>query len=291
MLVLLVLLLAPQSVTRVDADTYFATGKYPEAAAQYLELLRQSPDNVALLQAAGASLVRAGRPREAAPLLQRALAREPGNPGAKRWLAAAFQEGGAFDEGYTLVRELTRDYPKDSESWYRMGLLLYQGGYYAAAASDLETALKLGLPSAHGDRARAEITRAVALAQAGKPEAEALLREVAARPDGAANLDVRLSLVRIDYEAGRYDAALEQSQKAEALADKNSAVHFWRARIFQALGKAAEAVAEAERSRDLAPDSPSPRNLLVRLYRTAGRPEDAAREAEWLRLREGEKKQ
>jgi len=278
MILLLALLLAQESTTRAGAD-------------DYLELLRRSPNDVQLLEAAGAALVRAGRPREAAPLFQRELALDPGNRVARRWLAAAFQEGGAFDPAYGLLQELTRGDPKDGESWYRLGLLMYGAGYYAAAAGHLETALKLGVPVEHGDRSRAEITRAVALAQAGRPEAEAILRGLAARPDGASNLDVRLSLVRIEYEGGRYDAALEQSAKALALADTNSAVHFWRARIFQAVGKPAEALKEAERSRDLAPESPSPRNLLVRLYRTAGRPEDASREAEWLRLREGEKKQ
>jgi predicted Zn-dependent protease len=290
-ILLLLLMLVPQNGNRADADAYFAAGKYAEAAAQYLELLREAPENTALMESAGIALVRAGRPREAAPILQRELARDPANRVAKRWLAAAFQEGGAFDAAFPLLQGLTRDDPKDAESWYRLGLLMYRAGYYASAASHLETALQLGLSAKHGDRSRAEITRAVALAQAGRSEAEPLLRELAARPDGASNLDLRLSLVRIDYEAGRYDAALEQSQKAVALSDSNSAVHFWRARIFLALGKASQALNEAERSRDLAPESPSPRNLLVRLYRAAGRPEDAAREAEWLRQREGEKQQ
>jgi predicted Zn-dependent protease len=291
MLLLLAFLLAPQSISRAGADAQFAAGEYAEAAGQYLKLLGQTPDNPSLLEAAGVALLKSGRPREAAPLLQRELALDPRNRVAARWLATAFQEGGAFDSAFTLLRELTRDDPKDSESWYRLGLLMYGAGYYSAAAGHLETALRLGLSPVDGERSRAEITRAVALAQAGRPEAEAILREVAARPDGAANLDVRLSLLQIEYEAGRYDAALAESQKALALSESNSAVHFWRARILQALGKAAPAIVEAERSRELAPESPSPRNLLVRLYRTAGRTEEAAREAEWLRAREGEKKQ
>jgi len=285
----LLLFFVLQSSPREQADSLFAAGQYARAAAQYLDLLQEAPKDQWLMEAAGVALLRAGRPREAAPLFQRELALGPGNRPAKRWLATAFQEGGAFDPAYSLLQELTRSDPKDAQSWYVLGLLMYHSGYYTAAVSDLESALQLGLPAEHGDRSRAEITRAVALAQAGRSEAEPILRELAARPDGASNLDVRLSLVRVEYEAGRYDAALEQSQKAAALSDSNSAVHFWRARIFQALRKSPEALVEAERSRDLAPESPSPRNLLVRLYRAAGRPADAAREAEWLRQREGEK--
>lgn len=290
MILVLAVLLAPQSAARADADARFAAGNYAEAAASYVALLREAPDDAGLLQSAGVALVRAGRPREAAPLLQRELALTRGSHDAALWLAAAYQEGGAFDAAYGILSELTRRDSKDAESWFRFGLLNYQGGYYGAGAAQLKTALNLGLSSSHGDRSRAEVTRAVALAQAGSPEAEPLLRELARRPDGASNLDIRLSLVHIEFDAGRYDAALAESQKALSLSEGNSSVHFWRARILLALGKSAEALGEAERARDLAPASPSPRNLLVRLYRTAGRTAEAAREADWLREHEGEKK-
>jgi tetratricopeptide (TPR) repeat protein len=170
-------------------------------------------------------------------------------------------------------------------SWYGLGMLMSRNGYYSAAVEDLDRALALGLtgPDADALRNRAETSRAIALLEAGRTdEAAKAIAEALRRPENVSNLDLLLSAVRLNYEAGRYGDALKQADVAVAAGPRNAAVHFWRALIFQQQSHLPEATAEAERARELDPGSPAPRSLLVRLYQRSGRSDDAARETQWL---------
>ena len=284
------LLLAAALGSKADADALLAAGRFPEAARMYLELLDKSPRDLELMEGAGDCFLHGGRPRDAVLLFERALALAPADSKARLSLAAALVDLNAFERAYPLLGQVTAATPQDPVGWYLLGLLMYRNGYYAVSIEHLDRALANG--SGRGglapeERRRAEVARAVALAQEGRAaEAEPALRRLLGEPANASNLDLRLSLVRLEYEAGHYDAALAESGRALAVDASNSAVHFWRARIFQQRGEFARAVDEAERSRDLAPDSPAPRNLLVRLYIKMDRRADSDREAAWLRQRE-----
>jgi predicted Zn-dependent protease len=279
--ILLSLLLLAADGTRHDADLLFESHRFEEASQAYLALLRADPTNVELLEATGNSILAAGGARQAIPFFQRVLALSTGNVEAARQLAGAFAGINEFGQAQHLLDQLTRSNPSDALSWFGLGMLMSRNGYYAAAIDDLDRALVLGLNGA--EQNRAEASRAIALLEAGRTdEAAKAITDALSRPENSSNLDLRLSLVRLHYEAGRYDDAMKQADVALAAGPRNAAVHFWRALIFQQQSHLAEATAEAERARELDPGSPAPRSLLVRLYQRSGRSDDAARETQWL---------
>jgi len=271
--------------TRADADALFQSGRYKEAADSYLALLRASPSDPALLDAMGQTLRQMHLSRSAVPFFQREFALNPANRGAGRSLAVALAESDAPDEARRVLDQLTSSDPADAQSWYLMGVLSYQSGYYTAAIDQFDRCLKPG--GAPPFKNRAEVLRAVALVEAGRPaEAAVVIPKLLAQPENAKNLDLYLGYASVLYESGRYTEALKQTDLALAVNPDNASAHFWRARIFQQQDQIAAAIGEAERARQLGPDSPAPRSLLVRLYLKSGRTEDAERETAWLRERE-----
>lgn len=273
------------ATTRADADALFQSGRFNEAAQAYTALLTQSPRDPDLLDALGQTLLRMHQPRAAAAVFQREMGLGPSNR-ALHSMAAAFQEGNALEEGQRLLAQLTAADPTDGESWYRLGLLMYQNGYFSAAIDNMDRALRLDLGPY---RNRAEETRAISMLETGRlEEAGSALSKLLAQPANASNLELLLAHARLLYEKGNYADALKEADLAMAADPDNAAAHLWRARIFQQQGRAAEAVSEAERARDLAPASPAPRNLLVRLYLRTGHAPEAAKEADWLRVHEAQ---
>jgi len=274
--------------TRSDADTLFSQGRYAEAANIYLSLIKASPSDTSLLLSMGQTLRAMHQPRQAIPFLLRDTQLAPKDGVSARALAAAMQEANEFsDDSVRFLTKLTESDPGGGEIWYRLGLLVYQNGYYSAALDDLDKALG---SMAISDRNAAESARAISLMQVGRSDdAEQAFRGLLARPANEKNLDLLLAYARVLYESGRYESAMQMADRATAADANNASAHFWRARILlqedqpaqQDRLKAAET--EAERARDLAPGSPAPRNLLIRIYQKLGRSEDAAREADWVR--------
>lgn len=131
---------------------------------------------------------------------------------------------------------------------------------------------------------RAEVVRAVAQVEMGRAEEAAKeIPKLMAKPENAGDLTLRFSWVELLYDAARYDEAIQQADIAVAAHPENASAHFWRARILHQQQQIPAAIAEAEKARDLSPESLGPRILLVRLYQKIGRTADAGREAEWLR--------
>jgi predicted Zn-dependent protease len=290
MIALLALLLMAAGGTRADADALVQVGRYKEAADIYFALLRDAPRDASLLDAMGQTLRQMQQPRAAVAFFQREVAVDPANRAAERSLAAALEEGNAPEEARRLLTQLTISDPADAESWYLLGLLSYQTGYYTAAIQELDRSLR---PRADGGtiayRNRAEITRAISLVEAGRlAEAGEALPKLLAQPENAKNVDLLLGYARLFYENGRYAEAMKQTELAGAASPTNASAHFWRARILQQQNQTTQAIGEAERARELAPDSPAPRSLLVRLYQKSGRTAEATREADWLRVREAQ---
>ena len=275
---------------RAEADALFNAGRYQQAAKSYLTLLSKSEGDAALLDSLGQSLLETGQPRAAISFFQREVALNPNDRNALRFLATALQEANLTDDAERLLTQLTVSDPADAESWYLLAQVRYRNGYYSAAIDDFDRALSVGLDGGRRHyKARAEITRAISLLEAGRAaEAEKALPQLLLRPENAVNLDLLLAYARLLYEEGNYGEAMREAEIATAANPMNASAWFWRARILQAQGQIPGAVADAERSRDLAPDSPAPRSLLIRLYQKTGRTADAAREAIWLREREAQ---
>ena len=285
MMVLALLLLIAADVTREDADALLRHGSFREAADAYLILLRQSPSDPDLIESMGQTLLALHQSAQAVRFFRRELEISPGSRKAAQSLGAALEEANDIIPGRQVLTKLTQDDPADAKSWYHLGLLMYRNGYYEAAASQLDHALAAGIPEPW--RNTASIARAVSLLQTGQAEeAEKSLRQLLSQPANAGNLDLLLGYARLLYESGRFNAAMQNANRAVEADAQNPSAHFWRARILQQQDHLPEAATAAEKSRDLAPDSPAPRNLLILIYRKQGRAADAAREAAWLRTHE-----
>jgi len=275
---------------RAIAKELFRAGDYRQAALKYIELLRTSPTDPDLLDAAGQSLLRMGAPGQAVTFFEHEVALQPLNRSAMGSLSEALLQAGRTDDARQLLSRLVSEDASDGNSWARLGLLSYRSGYYPAAIQAFDHALKAGARfEAETNRNQIEVLRAVSLVEAGSlAQAAISLPALLARPENAGNLDLLLSDVRRLYESGRPEEALKQSEKALAASPTNAAAHFWRARLFQQAGAMGLAVSEAERARELSPGSPAPRALLVRLYEKSGRSADATKEATWLREHESQ---
>jgi tetratricopeptide (TPR) repeat protein len=276
---------------RGEADRLFASGRYDEASRAYVQLLQTSPNDLGLLERAGNSYLAQNQAALAIPFFKRALAVSPNDLEAARQLATALSATNEFGEAQSVLEHVAQSDPADAVTWFRLGVLMYMRGSYPVAVEDLDRALALGFAGrglSGRDSAqyqnRAEVVRAVAQVEMGRPEvATKELPKLMARPENAGDLTLRFSWVEVLYDAGRYGEAIQQVDLALAAHPENASGHFWRARILYQQQQVPEAIAEAEKARDLSPESLGPRSLLVRLYQKVGRAADAGHEAEWLR--------
>lgn len=162
------------------------------------------------------------------------------------------------------------------------GQSLYRGEYYGAALPELEEALRLAPAAPWAETAR--VYRAVCLAKLGRSaEAEAAMRDLAARPGALENLDLQLAYVELLYDAGRTEEALKRVDDVVAASPSAPLAQFWRAKVLLAMHRTVEAAAAAEQALKLEPELLQARNLLLRIYQIQGRTREAAQQAEWLR--------
>lgn len=134
-----------------------------------------------ILLARGTAAYDAGRYGEAARCFREALARSPGDAGARRSLALALSGEGRFGESARVLREICRENPDDFDSGAELCLSLALAGNADEAAGVLR-----GLEAkAAGDPRRAEtlFLRGVIAGERGDyPVALSVLEEAAASP-------------------------------------------------------------------------------------------------------------
>jgi tetratricopeptide (TPR) repeat protein len=225
------------------------------------------------------SLVSSGRPGEAVPYLNQALATNPRDREAQRTMARALLDLYQFLPAQELLEKLTRTDPNDGESWYYLGLLMYRNGYYGAALPALEKSL-----ATRPDNPKARVYRAVCLSKLARAkEAEAAFLDLSENSEAVKDPDFLLVYAELLFETGRAEASLRQVDRALASLPGSPIGYFWRGRILLHLNRVDDAAKAAEHSVNLAPQLPFARNLLVQIYRKQGRTADAAQQANWLR--------
>ncbi|PYT23980.1 MAG: hypothetical protein DMG57_30245 [Acidobacteria bacterium] len=312
MLERLILLALLQTADLTTADQLFNTGRFAEAEAQYRRLVQKMPNEPALLWRLGAcdyqlgnfaaaekefrkalvaepnlppalvglgtSLVALGRSDAALPFLERGVKLAPSNRMARRALGHAYVEQQEFLKGEPILRRLVEEDPRDGESWFYLGTLLFNRHYDDAALSALEESLKINPANVE-----AQIDRASALAQLGRnQQADAVFQRLARDPKLQGSPEFLLAYAQFLFQNERYDDALIKVEAAIKAAPKAAKLHFWKARILFHLDKTDLAIPEAEQAVALAPELPNARNLLLRMYRAQGRDREAAKQADWL---------
>jgi len=297
-------------------DRLYAAGRFPDAARVYRALLRDSPRDVNLLVrlgtteyqmgsfagaeagfreaiaiapnlepaqvGLGVSLLSLGRSREAIPFLEKAAKSTPSDSMALRALGHAYQERNDLFRGEPILRSLVAADPKDAESWYYLGALLYDNNYYLPAAEALRASLAL-----QPANDRAEILAAGALAKLGRArEAGELFGALILRASTAASPELWLGYAEFLFENGEAKPSLQAIDRANRLSPNSAKVLFWRSRIAMALGDLERAEADARKAIQIAPELPNARNLLMKICRARGFARAADEQAAWLAAHE-----
>jgi tetratricopeptide (TPR) repeat protein len=105
------LAIAPGNVacTYELAASYYLMRDYDQARATLAPLLRARPDDGRLLELMGYSLLQLRRLDEALPILQRAVAQNPADPGRRLALGRAYLQHGDFAEAVPLIEPQLAD--------------------------------------------------------------------------------------------------------------------------------------------------------------------------------------
>ncbi len=261
------------------ADCELRLGRLQEAERSFRRAIDINGDFQIALVGLGKTAIAMGRPRDAMPLLSRALQLSSEDRDAQRTLARALGQLNQFPQAERLLKNLVKEDLQDTISWFYLGELLYRNGYYAGALSPLEKSL-----TSQTDSLQARIYHAVSLFKTGHTlEAEAEFSDLSNNPAALRDPDFLLVYAELLDETFRPWEALRRTDLAVEATPNSTMAHFWRARILMRLGRLTEAAEAAERSVELAPHLPFGHNLLVQIYRRQGRSEDAARQASWVR--------
>lgn len=243
-------------------------GYYPAAPEAYLGL--------------GRCYLELGRYRDAAFALSKYVTRNPGDHAAARDFGRAMVGLNDFNTGESTLKKLVAEDPGDKESWYYLGVLMYQNGYYAAADQALEKSQSPGDDEAR--KAKIAVYRAVCGVHLGRAkDAEAQMAALAKNPDAQNDPDLLLVYGQLLYDTNRPEQALEQVNRAVDAHPESPMGYTWQGKVLYRLGRLPEAAAAEEKAVQLAPNFPYPRSVVMKIYEAQGRTADAALQAEWLR--------
>jgi tetratricopeptide (TPR) repeat protein len=118
-------------------------GNNASAADAFRHALDIDPRSLSALNNLGIVLSRLGKPAEAIPLYERALAIRAADPTTKRNLAIAYFKAQRYTSAWQTLRPMTLKYPNDFQILDLAGLSLFALDRYSEAAGYLERASRL----------------------------------------------------------------------------------------------------------------------------------------------------
>jgi tetratricopeptide (TPR) repeat protein len=238
-------------------------GQSDRAERAYLRALQLRPGHAQTLAALAGLYVDCGRPENAVPLLQRALAANPLWADGYLALGIAQWQRGATAEAEAALRKATRVRPGLVQAHFRLGELLAGAGRADDARTSLLRALKLD-PGHAGARAALDSLF---------PESSGEPRAVSARDEQRARSLFNLGLGM--HVAGRLEeAASSYRSAADAWPEYLEAVENLAAVLF-ALGRYAESAQAYARAAELRPENAAALAGLGASLLGAGEPEKA----------------
>jgi tetratricopeptide (TPR) repeat protein len=258
--------------------TQYQLGAFEKAEKLFRAAVAASPELVQAEVGLGTSLLALDRSRDAVPVLEKAVSLAPADRMARRALGHAYQKENDLLKGERALTALVAENPRDAESWYYLGELLYDNNYYEPALKAFNKTLAL---NASEDGAR--IYKAGALAQLGRTEdARKLYGELVNLQTAATRPELWLGYAQFLFETQQLKASLEAVNRALGLLPESGKLYFWRARIRMSLNETAEAEADARKAVDLSPELPNAHNLLMKIYLLRGMRVEADEQAQWL---------
>jgi len=227
---------------------------YRDEITIWQQTVLQRPSNVRALQNLGTALAHHGRPQEAVPFLERALAIDPYAEYALENLGLIRLEEGRSTEAVALLSRRLERRPDDGITHMNLAKALLATGDSARALAALEEAVRL-LP----DNGLAHARLGLVLAGQGR------LGEAAASTERAVELDrdnpsVRLAAAKVSLRRGMYDDAIENYRAALELNPMELEASFGLALALERAGRLDEAGVIFER---IAAADPSPQRLVA----------------------------
>jgi tetratricopeptide (TPR) repeat protein len=191
-----------------QAVTQIKQGHWESAIEPLQRVLKQTPDNVQVLNLLGVALSASGRRDEANEHFRKVLAANPSfHPALKNMAVNEMLMGQTQDAG-THFKELLKYAPDDPVAHLALADIAYVAKDYSAAVEHFERSRPL-----HEADPRARVKFARSYREAGQAErALALLEEFPAEADAATRFDAGLLLA----ESGHFADAVRQFEKAKA---------------------------------------------------------------------------
>lgn len=247
------------------AEALSRTGRHAEAERAVEAALAQAPDDARLLSTRASVLERAGRPREAAALLRRAIAdREAGGEGEDlpelyAALADSLVRAGSADEAVAALRGALARRPGDEVLLYALGSTYDLAGRRDAALAQMRALLALA-----PNHAEALNFVGYTLAEQGVrlDEAERLVRRaLELKPRSGHVLD---SLGWVLFRRGDLRRAVEALEQADALAGPDATILEHLGDAYRASARPADAARAYGRALEAPGDEPAARHAARR---------------------------
>jgi len=264
------------------ADSQCMLKQFQEAESTYKRLLVAFPDFTEALTGLGRCYMTMGRASDAVRVFSELVRRKGKDRQANLDLAHALVDLNQFSPAEHLLKTLLAADDRDKESWYYLGVLMYQNGYFGSADADLEKSIDPSSTDA-GRTTKLSIYRAVCWVHLGRTkEAEALMTTLAKDPSAQKDPDLLLVFAQLLYETNRPGMALQRIDQAILARPDLAMGYFWRGKVLYRLGRLHEAATAEEKALHMIPEFPYPRSLLLKIYQAQGRTDKAAEQAEWL---------
>jgi tetratricopeptide (TPR) repeat protein len=140
-----ILTMSPSDISAHNllAEALFARQEFPEAIVHYQAYLKVRPGDMNALANLGIALIASGKMNEAIAVFRRAVQIDPGNGGAQRNLANALFDNGDTDQALLHAREAARLRPDDPAAHDLLGRALAVQGKLNDAVAEFERALQL----------------------------------------------------------------------------------------------------------------------------------------------------
>ena len=239
---------APADDPLRQAHALYTRRQWSAAEPLCRSILAREPDHPGALTLLGVMTAQTGRPREAAELFGRAVARMPHDAEAHNNLGNALRDLGRAREALSCYDRAIALHAGYVEAHYNRGVTLHGLQEYAQAVASYDRAIAL-----RSDYAAAWNNRGTSLRGMDRPD-EALAsyeRAIAARPDyAAAHNNHGAALHRLE----RCEEALASLQRAVDHDPRYAEAHANRGTALSALRRWEEAVASFERAIAIEPD-------------------------------------
>jgi tetratricopeptide (TPR) repeat protein len=252
----------------------FARGDRAAAEAQFKEALKLNEDLAEAHHNLGILYSHDGNHSEALDRFRQALAIDPGFGAARQGLGDTLLRLDRAEDARWELTKLCQIEPQNARAHASLSMVHTQQNRIAAAEEAVQKALALdaNLPAAHWAKAELLAKRGDALG--GLQE---IRQAVAAEP---ANIEYRISLVKLLVAAGVADEADRELAGLEQAAPRRAEVAFIRAVVSYNRGLYADAVNAARRALRLRKPYPYARLMLAQSLFMSGQRDEGRRETE-----------